>query len=219
MNGQPPANRLIARIARVSGLVPAPILLFLGALLVGLAAVVELRSEPALRFAGMFWQLVGLGLVFNQIVATAKLFGRPGPRRALEQWIERIKRAWAGSRILHASVNEVTVALEGLQARASAGYLTVDLDQRIRQIEENLGRLATRVEAVHLELHQTVQDTDARLSEDLNRATGRLEELSTRLERYAAGDLLGAMVGALLTLVGLVLASASPELARLMFCS
>jgi hypothetical protein len=171
-------------------------------------------SEPAVRLSGLSLQALGLSLVVAQLHRTRALFGQPSVWRSIANWAQRVKGAFAKPLTITA------VGLGSMMSTGSAVGMTVTrakrtLTARVTELEAAVAALRATGNERHGETIKRLEEQQRRLEAERAEREAGHRELESRLERHGVGDMDLALVGVILTLIGIVAATASPELTRL----
>jgi hypothetical protein len=172
-------------------------------------------SEFQIRFSGLVLQWFGLGTVVYGIRETRKLFEHPSFMQLLSEKMSRIPR-WQ----LHKIAIGDGVSVLGGAAVCSRGYVWNNVDPAA-PIQEQVDALKNNVESLKRQLTHVHGEMDSRLhghSESLrqeqeSRRDGD-ERLHQRLEAAETGGIYVSFIGVVWLSVGLLLSTASPEIAQ-----
>ena len=171
--------------------------------------------EPRLRIAGLILQLLGLGTVIWGLRDIRKLFGRPS---LLEDAAARLRRfprykANVAPVILSGSIALGRVAVSGRILVSLPP--TASVEERIAALEQAQRQQSDLIADIPGRIHKEAQVRATELeSERRERAVGD-NKIQGVLEEASAGGLPVARVGALWLFVGLILGTASTEIAKL----
>ncbi|NMM11913.1 MAG: hypothetical protein HHJ17_00010 [Rhodoferax sp.] len=194
-------------------------LFWVNAILFGVAvAAVYIWPAPAesdfrVRTLGMLLQLIGVGTVWFDLTSTARSFGKTGLMFRTWTWI---KAGFAGR-----TVNIGVAAMSSASATAS-GRMTVrwpmnasasQLD-RIDAVEKNLTKIDEDIQAVFTEIDRNAIDMKERILNESNERTSAIGVVRRDLEEAAAGNFPFLVFGAVWLGIGVVLATWSPEIVK-----
>lgn len=174
--------------------------------------------EPRLRITGMCLELLGLGTVAYGIRETRKLFNRPRLTEIARQWIGRFPKFKVETRI---AIGTAHINLEG---RATGTAIVTASLTASTPLEERVTFLEKRLDQANI----LIQETQQMVKEEFRKHTNDLEtarrerELgdeknSKLIQEAAAGGLYLETMGVLWLLCGIIFATASNEIAKLMF--
>lgn len=194
---------------------PRPV--WLAVLVVAAALIAALRygaTERDVQIAGGILQALGIVTVVWGIHQTRKLFGRPKLVTVLRQWLER--RPVYGGRIVSASV-KITVGPATLLAR---GYGTevvrsdAAIEERVEVLEKNLKRVNERIDHVYSEMDDKFKSHAERLEREEQSRSTEDKILHSKIEVAETGGVHISLIGALWLLVGVMLSTMAPEIAK-----
>jgi hypothetical protein len=180
-----------------------------------LLALLRVDVAKAARYAGLFWELLGVGVVANGVMDTHRRFGRPGVQVALREWFERLKVAFGKPR---------SIALEGAGAAFGISGATADLkvgrnrnrplEDRVAALELDFDALRDHVEGRDKHVMSEFKRLDGALDEERSQREQAVKSLHHTIEDVAAGGLTLEAVGLVWLLCGLFAANLSEEIAR-----
>ena len=183
---------------------------------IAVALMISLRPhtpEPVIRLTGLALQLMGIATVIWGISETRALFGHPSLIRAVKGWLDRfplIRR-------------NITIAVGSAALSAAMGKARVYVTHRAgpdSTVESRLDALEKNVAAIHERITQTQAEVDeeSRKSADAlkREEQSRLAEdaaIRKQLEATGTGGVHISAIGASWIFVGVILSSASVEIA------
>lgn len=177
-----------------------------------LAFVLWSGSEFAIRLWGMVLQCFGIGAVVHELLSTNRHYRRPSPLAGVRHWFGLWRTTSTDLQIDSVTVSHT---IEG-------GYLHAVLGAATGSVEERLERLEQKADAAEKELHELqeglMRERSNRTGADRAEANTRqqaIEALDKRVEEVIAGAVPVSLVGVWSLFLGVVLATVSPELARL----
>jgi len=192
-------------------------LVWLALLVVGFAAFIAFRigaSEPQIRLTGLVLQWLGLLTVVHGIRETRKLFGRPSLLQVLREKVARFPR-WRRDAFVHVGTGAMTIS-----GGSASAHVWSKIDPAA-PIEERVNALTRNVERMNERLIQTQKENDAELrkhSESLHQERQVREKgddkLRQLMEAAETGGLDISLIGLVWLAVGLILSTASPEIAQ-----
>jgi hypothetical protein len=173
-------------------------------------------SEPIIRIAGLLLQLVGISTVVYGIDQTRRLFGHPSLVNAGMAWLSSFPRLHPPPRVAVLDIDTGTIRLTGsgvaLRHRAAPG---ATLETRVHVLESNIDSLERRLEATEGHLGEAAKTAAEGLLEEGQVRQGQVDAIREKLEATETGGLAISLMGLIWLVVGLILATASQELARL----
>ena len=170
-------------------------------------------SEPIVRMMGLFLQLLGILNVVYGIERTRNFFGRPSLFRSAAAWLAEFPSLRGGTPTrIEASSAGATLVSGRLSVRHRAGP-NANLEDRVRVLESNVEGLENSRDEFQVQLDQANQRMDRELAEERQDRGLQIEALGAKLETSQTGDLGVSLVGAIWLMMGLLLSTASQEIA------
>lgn len=173
-----------------------------------------IRSEPAVRLAGLGLQLLGILTAVWGIIETWKYFELGDPLRRITDWLRRCPL-----RKLPPITGSMTATEQG-DSGAARGFTwwepkpQAPLEERLRILEKNIPLLNERITDTQRELDVAV----TRLQRQASQATAHAQQvehhLSKKLTDLGTGSLHISAIGAFWLFVGSILGTASQEILR-----
>ena len=170
--------------------------------------------EQDIRLSGWLLQLIGFIQVANGLRTTEMAFGKPSP-------LERLKAYFAN--FPAREVRSVTVNASGAAVATMSGHgagvvvrSNPTLEQRVEDIENAVDQLEKNTGKLRLDLSRETSRLDEKMSEVAGDFRERVNEIEERLEDLMIGTSHVEWFGVGLFVLGVTLASASPELASLL---
>lgn len=172
-------------------------------------------TEMSVRWTGMVLQIVGFGIAAWIVHQSIVTLDGPRPFSALRAYLRRFPRR----KTLHFSGTAPGVTASADTALIS-GYVTVGPGA---SLEDRVASLETRLEGVHkrmVEIEKTAADNVARVRQEARDAAAgtkaEIAEIRDQLAQIHVTSVSWEWAAILLFIGGVVLASASPELASLL---
>jgi hypothetical protein len=163
-----------------------------------------LTVEPRVRIIGLLLQLLGLTTVAYGLRETRKLFNRP---TLVAERLRQFPPFTPKTYVLSAEPGTYHITGHAAEAQLQA----LSIEQRVEMLE---GRLAEQDRLMH-KTWTNIRDT---LESERRSRESADSTLQRQLEEFAAGGLHLETIGLFWILVGVILATASVEIAKL-FCS
>lgn len=171
--------------------------------------------EPRIRFTGMSLEVLGLFTVAYGLRETRTLFGRPSLLAVSRDWLRDFPRFRHELRMV-AGTAAITLNGVGLSGTATVGVApTASLEERVAALEKNFNQ-------AHLLIHEAQRkiDREAELRKSGVESEKRAREVGDEknrqlVEEAAAGGLYLEAIGVLWLFFGIIMATASNELACL----
>ena len=206
-----------ARLKSIGRWLAEPRHAWLSLSIIGLALVIALgpfASEPVIRLTGLVLQLMGIGTVAWGISETRALFGHPSFAIKLKEWLSRFPLLHRNHVIAVAGI-ALGAATGKARAYGTHGPTSATLESRVEALEKN-------VTAIHERITQTQHEMDGefgKAAEALKRE-GQLRQeadkaIQDKLEATGTGGVHISAIGASWLFVGVILSTASVEIAKL----
>jgi hypothetical protein len=209
---------LIRWIKALSSWIIEPQPLWLCILVVGASLYLAFTgrvSEPKIRILGMFLQLAGLATVAWGLRETRQLFGYPGLFEHAAEWVRRFPKCKPTPISMTANIT-----LPGVQLTAS-GYSWQSFDpeapieKRLAAVEANLLDVNRRLDEIKQWLHHESHKITSELHEEQILREREDEMTRRKLDLSQTGGLSISAMGLVWLLLGLILSTASTEIAKL----
>lgn len=172
-------------------------------------------SEPVIRTTGLVLQLLGVATVIWGISETRALFGHPSFASKTKDWLSRFPLIRRDAVI---AVSGVSCAVVGGSATA---YVThgpgesPTIESRVEALEKNITSIHERINETQNQIGVEVQKVSSALKlEEQSRQTED-HAIREKLEATGTGGVHISAIGALWLFVGVILSTASPEIASL----
>ena len=183
-----------------------------------LALIFTLRpntTEPAIRITGLVLQLLGIGTVVWGISETRALFGHLSFPAKVRGWLRRsplVRR----NIVLAASSGSLHITSGKVRASVTANPVNDSVEARLDALEKNLSHVNDRVTGVEREMDEGFRSASSEVKSEAVARHAEDEVLRQRLEAAGTGGIHISSIGALWLFVGVVLSTASPEIAQLL---
>jgi hypothetical protein len=192
-----------------------PLLLFTAAvILISVTVAIWWRSEPAFRLTGLVLQLVGIATVAWNIRDTQERFGEPSTFGFI-QWLHQFPQLKPRPAILAAAA--VTLGEATLSARADIwSNINPDdyIELRLEAVEKILIRVKEKLQEFEQETGRNLALQSEALEKEKQARADDDEKIRRRLSEFAVGGLHISAAGIVCLLVGLIMSTASVELAN-----
>jgi len=181
------------------------------------ALVVCLRPgtpEPTIRLTGLFLQLLGVLTVALGIIETRRFFGRPPISSNIRAWLAAtpFRRPHVASAVGHASLGALTCKARGYGTHGAGENPTVE--SRVEALEKNLMGVHQRITGLEQEYDQELRKLGERIRSENSSLKAELGQVNGRFEAFGTGGVHISAVGAVWLFFGLILSTASVEIAR-----
>ncbi|GAB5505971.1 MAG: hypothetical protein Rhirs2KO_11340 [Rhizobiaceae bacterium] len=181
---------------------------------VAFALASRVDIEMGLRWAGGVAQVLGFVAVAMGLSSTSRLFNQPGPIASFFRWLGNIPPFSRG----------VTIHEESISFTLKPGLSVVRLgrpkvgtvEQRLGVVEKNLSALDEQVAQFHREQLQTNARVTESLAEQARNLREEVEEIRKKLEGATVGAIWLEWVGVCFFVAGIVVSTASKEMADLL---
>jgi len=175
------------------------------------------RTEPAIRLAGLCLQLLGILAAALGIRDTRRMFGKPSFLQSLRNWATSWPRF--KPKVQHVSASGSLSIGSSASATVWRGVAAdATLERRVEAIEANLKSVEGRLRSAEGAISTNERALTSKLQQESQERSTQIEELHRKVEAASADGLRLAAAGAFWLAVGGVLSTASPELLALL-CS
>ena len=182
-----------------------------------LALVLSLRSgitEPTIRLVGLVLQLLGICTVVWGISETRALFGHPSLSRKVKAWLGEfpLRRR---SIIISAGAGSM-----GISSASGRGHAThgpgpnPTTESRLDALEKNITGLHDRISGTEREMDADFRKAADALKVESNARSAEDQAIRDKLEATGTGGVHISAIGAIWLFVGVVLSTASVEVAK-----
>jgi len=179
------------------------------------AAFLVWPAEPTFRLSGLILQALGITTVGWGILKTRGFFGLPSVGQTIVRWF----RSFPSIRARH-----IQGSGSAAQARATGsatGYVLSNagpdptVERRVQVLEDNLRRTISRLDAHQVETDRRFASVSGEIKSSRETINQAVRDVTRRLDLSQTGGLYISAIGALWILMGVILATASVELDRL----
>lgn len=177
--------------------------------------LLALNGEQYLRYVGGLLEFAGICTVALGLRDTRTLFKRPTFRRAVLDWVGRIPH-WRQQHRVHVGTGGISLQPMAAQAYGSAvAPPDATIQQRISALESELKNLSGRIQAAREEFTDAIAQQKDALDREQRERKEQVDSTHRLIDEAVAGGLVLEATGLVWLLMGLALATASAELARL----
>jgi len=168
--------------------------------------------ERDLRLSGLFLQLIGFIQVANGLRKKEKAYKKLG-------FIERVKEYFANFPIRKGRTVTVGVGTGGVTAQSSVGAVGVvsrknpTLEQRVKDNEEAVKQIKETTRKLEQFLSREMSRIDTKIAQNIGELKDQANKIEKQLEELMVGSIHVEWFGVALFIIGIALASASPEIA------
>jgi hypothetical protein len=171
--------------------------------------------ENHIRLLGMILQLVGFWTVAMGLIDSGTLFKKQTVRERMALYFKRFPRR---------SVTNHIVSVLGISAKAEIGSIRANilhgpdtpLEKRVEMLEERTTNLFSEVGKLEGKLGAQSDELTLRITEEVTERKAGHRAFEEKLERAVIGGIHVEWWGIWFFIAGIILASASPELCRLL---
>jgi len=174
------------------------------------------RTEPVIRVTGLVLQVCGLFSVILGIRETRALFGHPSLTSKAKAYFRRVP-------LLR---HDLVISAGGLIGSAALGKGRIygtsgapgpnpTIEARLEALEKNITSIHERISQTQKEMDEEFQKTANALKREEQARQEENKKISEKLEVTATGGFYVSASGAVLLLVGIILSTASLEIASL----
>jgi hypothetical protein len=191
-------------------------LLYLAALYVLLGFTLILyvdASERTIRLVGLALQIIGIGTVIWGISTTRKQFGHPPILSLLTSWLRRCPLI---RRPAYLQPDGISVSASLVGVRLTTVFTpnpNAPLEERLKHIEQGLETLQKRIDSAESQIDNASSIANDKVLVETRAREAADNEIMSTLEASSTGGVSISAIGALWLFVGVILSTASQELA------
>jgi len=173
--------------------------------------------EPRIRIAGMFLELLGLSTVAFGLRETRKLFDKPSLFESARQWLRNFPKFKFETRIVAGS-GHINLGGGAASAFGTASLsATASLEERVAFLENGLNQANMLIHQIQQKIDEEARKHGSAI-DTVRQEIRRGDENNQQLVKEAmAGGLYIEITGAVWLLFGITLATASNEIASVLF--
>ena len=169
-------------------------------------------SEPKIRTAGYFLQLIGMIFAIRGLLFIREHFGQPLLRSLFVDWLKRFPK-WKNNIVIGAGA--AMASASGMKARAEVWTKdnpSLAIEERIAGIVRNLEQIRNEQSTNSIAIDE-LKDSHEKHKRELENERKMLEErIQSDLESLHTSDLLTSLVGLVWLTVGITFSTLAPEL-------
>ena len=189
---------------------------WLALVVIASALIVALRPhapEPVIRLTGLALQLLGIGTVIWGISETRALFGHPYFAAKTKSWLERfpLRRKNIVLAAGAASLAAATCKARGYVTQGPGPNPTIET--RLDALERNVSLIHERISGTEKEMDEEFRKTAEVLKKEEQGRQAEDNVIREKLEATGTGGVHISAIGASWLFVGVVLSTASVEIA------
>lgn len=171
-------------------------------------------SEPVIRLTGLALQILGIGTVAWGISATRALFGHPSFASKAKAWLvgfPLLKR----SQVSAVAGIAMGAATGKARAYGTHGPINPTIESRVEALEKNVTAIHERITQTHNEMDEEFRKSAWALKREEQTRQEEDKAIREKLEASGTGGVHISAIGASWLFVGVILSSASVELAKI----
>lgn len=172
-------------------------------------------TEQKIRITGLVLQLCGISTVVWGLRQTRKLFGRAGFFEHLVEWLKRFPKYKPRPVSFEGNISLPTIQLTGRAHLWQGAGPEAPIEKRLAVVEENLLALDQRLVQVDKRLDDEARKITSELHEERVLREKEDDETKRKIELSQTGGLSISVMGLVWLLLGVVLSTASTEIAKL----
>jgi hypothetical protein len=176
-------------------------------------AIGPLASEPVIRLTGLVLQIMGIGTVAWGISETRALFGHPSFATRIKEWLGRFPLLQRSPVI---GVAGVAMGSAVVRARAygTHGPTAPTVESRVEALEKNVAAIHERITQAQKEMDDEFRKSAEALKHEEHVRQEADTAIRNKLEATGTGGVHISAIGASWLFVGVVLSTASVEIAK-----
>lgn len=172
--------------------------------------------EARIRIAGLALELLGICTVAVGLGETRKLFGRPTLVDVGLSWFKRFPKFKGQDYVLNAAAGAYSLGGASVSAFATSNPAPgTPLEKRVSILEESINRAQLQIDQAHRKLEEETRSRSTAIDSERRDREAADQKVQKLLEEAAAGGLYLETMGVVWLAIGVLLATASNELARL----
>lgn len=170
-------------------------------------------SEKSIRLVGLALQILGIGTVIWGITVTRRHFGHPPLFSLLTSWLRRCPLI---RRPAHIQPEGITLGVSVLNGRLTFVFTPTPgaaLEDRLAHIEKGMEAIQKRIDDAESQIDREFSLSHGNLLVETRKREAADNEIMTALDESSTGGVTISAIGALWLFVGVILSTASHELA------
>ena len=170
-------------------------------------------AEPALRYCGLAFQLLGILTVVSGIRNKRRLFNLPNLVKEVRIWLNQCPRLGAKPQtILFAGTGSISLSGSGNLSVWCGAPADASVEARLAALEANLATLRTEQAETAKQLQEATRKTNEAVNSERGARESAVAALRVQLEGLGAGGLNVEMMGVFWLVLGVVLATVPSEI-------
>jgi len=172
--------------------------------------------EPRIRITGLLLQLMGIATVAFGLRETRKLFRRPSLADIVRKWLKRFPKFTVETRVI-VGTGKLTVGGAAATAFGTVSPLpTASLEEKVAALEKGLAQCNMVIHETQRRLEEEACNRSSAIESERRERGAGDDRTQKLIEEAAAGGLHLEATGVFWLSVGVILATASNEIARLL---
>ena len=172
-------------------------------------------SEPVIRLTGLALQVLGIGTVAWGISETRALFGHPSFAVKTKAWLASFPLLQRSNVIAVAGI-AMCSATGKARAYGTHGPTSPTIESRVEALEKNVTAIHDRITQTHKEMDEEFHRSADALKREVQLRQEEDKAIRDKLEATGTGGVHISAIGASWLFVGVILSTASVELAKLL---
>jgi hypothetical protein len=169
-------------------------------------------NEPSVRLVGLVSQVLGIATVAWGAKKTREDFGYPSLTSRAMEWLKRFPLRRRDV-VLAADTGGMLAMAGKLRAFGTVRPANQTTEARLDAVEKNIKAIHDRISGTQDEMDRGFSDASEALKREERTRAADDSAIREKLAATATGGLYITLIGAALLLVGVVLSTASPEIA------
>lgn len=170
-------------------------------------------SEKNIRLVGLALQVLGIGTVIWGISATRRQFGHPPVIRLVLSWFRRFPLIRRPAYLQPEGISSGASVVGGRLVTVFTPNPSAPLEERLVHIEQGLATLQKRIEGAESQIDRESSIAHGKVLVESRTREAADKEIMSALESSSTGGIHISAIGALWLFVGVILSTASHELA------
>ncbi len=171
-------------------------------------------SERFVRLSGLVLQILGIGTVAWGISETRALFGMPSFAGVVLNWISRIPRLGGRKVTTNGTITSPHIIVRARAYEMALARTGSSAEERISVLERNIQQITVRINEAFQEMDASTRTASTALQQEHNSRVAAEKEIREKLEATGTGGIHISAMGALWLFVGVILSTASQEIAK-----
>ena len=180
---------------------------------IALAVAVSVPTEPVIRLTGLVLQLLGIASVIWGISETRALFGHPSIASKAKAWFGRFPPI---RRYAAVSGDGLSVSASIVSGRMHSIYSlepNATIETRVATLERNIDAMHERISHNEADVDREFRNTADQLRQEQRAREAEDTAMHKQLEATGTGGVHISAIGASWLFIGVILSTASPEIA------